>query len=199
MTSGATGSIEWLAEAPHLAIVVFPTANSKLVNVENAAFPPSLVMAASGGAIWFGDTAVDTVVRIDVATGVKQKITLPDPAAPVTREMIEAARTRDLAVAREQAERDRIEATYRPANVPARLPAFENLVAADGGELWVQGSSIGRAAEGRYVVLSASGTLIARVSVPAGFRITEVGRDYVVGVHRDDDGVEIIRVYALTR
>jgi hypothetical protein len=113
--------------------------------------------------------------------------------------MIEAARTRALAVAREQAERDRIEATYRPANVPARLPAFENLVAADGGELWVQGSSIGRAAEGRYVVLSASGTLIARVSVPAGFRITEVGRDYVVGVHRDDDGVEIIRVYALTR
>ena len=40
---------------------------------------------------------------------------------------------------------------------------------------------------------------MARVSVAPGFRLTDVGRDYIVGIHRDSDGVEAVRVYALSR
>jgi hypothetical protein len=65
--------------------------------------------------------------------------------------------------------------------------------------LWVQGPAASRAALARYVVLSANGSPIARLAVTAGFRVTDVGRDYVVGIHRDDDGVETVRAYALTR
>jgi len=117
----------------------------------------------------------------------------------VTRESVDEARTRELAEARDQAARDRVEARYSAPNLPTRLPAFEALVPGAGGELWVQSPAANRAAPARYVVLSVSGIPIARVSVAAGVRVTDVGRDYIVGVHEDEDGVESVRVYTLTR
>jgi len=197
--STGTGSIQWVAEAPDLSIVVSATGNQKLGTVEITAFPASLATAASGSAIWFGDTAADTIVRVDAATGTRQKVTLPDPPAALPRELIDAARARALAEARDQAERERVATTYSAPNLPTHLPAFEALVPGAGGEVWVETPAGGRATEKRYVVLSPSGSPIARVSVAAGFRVTEVGRDHVVGVYRDDDGIESVRVYALTR
>jgi hypothetical protein len=113
--------------------------------------------------------------------------------------LVDAARTRELATASDQAARDLVEAKYSSTNLPAHLPAFQALVPGAEGELWVQVPAVSRIAQGQYVVLSASGSPVARVSVAAGFRVTDVGRDYVVGVHQDGDGVETVRLYALTR
>jgi hypothetical protein len=197
--SGAAGAIEWLAEAPDLAVLVVPTGSQKMVNVVEAAFPPSFAVVASGSSIWFGDTAADTIVHVDVAAGARKTVKLPDPAPPIPADWVTAARTSELAAARNQAERALVEAKYSPPNLPTSLPAFESLVAAVEGELWVQAPAPSRGAPARYVVLSTGGSPIARVSVPAGFRVMDAGRDYVVGVHLDDDAVETVRVYALAR
>lgn len=198
--AAGAGSVQWLEEEPDLAVFVYnPAGNQKLVTIVVPAFPPSLAMAVSGSAIWLGDTAVDTIVHVDAATGDRTTIKLPDPPAPVTRAVVDAARTRELATARDQAARDLVEAKYSSTYLPAHLPAFQALVPGADGELWVQRPADSRAAQARYVVLSPSGIPVARVSVAEGFRVTDVGHDYVVGVHRDGDGVETVRAYALTR
>ena len=49
-----------------------------------------------------------------------------------------------------------------------------------------------------WLVLDPAGKPKASVLVPPGFRITEVGPSYVLGVHTDADGVETVRLYQLT-
>ena len=85
------------------------------------------------------------------------------------------------------------------ATMLERLEAQERRSKPSDDELWVQSPGASRNAPARYVVFSRSGSRIALVSVPAGFRVTDIGRDYVLGVHRADDGVETVRVYALSR
>ena len=54
-------------------------------------------------------------------------------------------------------------------------------------------------AASRYLVVDAQRIARAWVTVPAGFRVSEAGVDYVVGVHEDDDGVETVQLYRLVR
>ncbi|MEZ4457182.1 MAG: hypothetical protein R2882_11630 [Gemmatimonadales bacterium] len=112
---------------------------------------------------------------------------------------MDGARTADLAEARDALATALIEATYSPNNLPANLPAFETLVAAGTGEIWVERPAQRRGEPVQYVVLAQTGVPIARVQLPEGVRVTDAGRDYVVVVHRDEDGVETVRVYRLVR
>jgi hypothetical protein len=41
--------------------------------------------------------------------------------------------------------------------------------------------------------------MVGTLEVPSSFSILEVGTDYVLGVHTDQFGVEIVEVYTLTR
>ncbi len=117
----------------------------------------------------------------------------------MTADVVAEARAREVELVRDQATRDLVETKYSATYLPRHLPAFQALVPGTSGELWVQVPDANRAAPARYVVLSANGSPIARVAVATGFRVTDVGRDYVVGVRRNADGVETVRIYALTR
>ena len=61
--------------------------------------------------------------------------------------------------------------------------------AGPGGELWVQEAAADATDAVRYLVLGANGAPRAWVN----------GLEHVVAVHKDDDGVESVRVYRLTR
>lgn len=196
----ASGVVEWLAQIPDFPVFVYnPSPAQKMVSVGVPAFPPGMVTVASGRVIWLGDSATDSLMMIDVTTGTRKVVRLSDRPAPLTKDVVDAARTRELATARNQSERDAVELKYSARLLPDRLPAFERLVAGSAGELWVESATGSRVAPMRYVVVSANGILLARVAGAAGFTVTDVGRDYVVGVHRDDDGVETIRLYSLSR
>jgi hypothetical protein len=196
----ATGGVEWLAEAPDLSIIIHsPDIKQKQVEVTPAAFPSSFAMAASGPAIWFGDTAAGELVKIDAASGIRTTIQLPDAPAPLTKGIVDASRKREIDAARDQASRDVVEVKYSARHLPKRMPVFQALVAGMDGELWVQRFAPSRAGPTQYVVLAANGQVVARVAVASGFRVTDVGHNYVVGVHKDDDGVESVLAYTLTR
>jgi hypothetical protein len=198
--SSAAGTVAWLAEKPDMSVFVESIeGNQKQVSVTPTAFPSSLAMAASGPSIWLGETSGQELVRIDAATGTSMTINLPDAPAPLTQEVIDASRKRDIDVARSQASRDRVELKYSARYLPKHLPAFQSLVAGTSGELWVQRFTPDRAGPAQYIVLAASGRALARVTVPPGFRVSDVGQNYVVGIHKDAEGVETISAYTLTR
>ena len=196
----ATGTVEWLAEQPDLSLFVYnPAGNQKLVSIVITAFPASFAAVASGTTIWLGDTGTGELVKIDAATGARSAIRLPDASPRLSKAIVDAARKGELEGARDQASRDMVEAKYSARYLPKRLPAFETLVAGPGGEVWVQRFALSRNDPAQYAVVTPNGQVLARVSVPPGFRVTDIGHDYVVGVHKDGDGVETVRAYTLTR
>ena len=49
------------------------------------------------------------------------------------------------------------------------------------------------------MVISPDGSEVGRIEVPAGLELVQVTSYSVVGLHRDDLGVESVRVHLLTR
>ena len=198
--SDGKGRVEWLGEAPDIALFVYdPSGNQKMVSVEPAAFAPVFNTAVAGSSIWFGDMAADSLFHVDANTGNKEIVRLPDPPASLSPGLVDTARTEALAPLRDSAARALTQEQYRGPNLPSHLPAWEDLIPGPDGELWVQMPAVRPREQVRYVVLSSHGIPIGRVVFPGGYRVWDAGTDYVVGVHRDDDGVETVRVYSLAR
>lgn len=134
----------------------------------------------------------------------------PGPARAVTtvelrlaQEAAEEARRRSLDIAGTAA-RGAVTAVRRPSNAetgpPHRSthPHFDGLVIDATGHIWVRESAIGSATRS-WLVFDPDGIWLGAMSIPAELRITDIGRDYVLGVHRDELGVETVRLYRLDR
>ncbi|MEE2897432.1 MAG: hypothetical protein VX815_03095 [Gemmatimonadota bacterium] len=52
---------------------------------------------------------------------------------------------------------------------------------------------------GEWLVISPDGSEVGWIEVPAGLELVQVTSNSVVGLHRDDLGVESVRVHLLTR
>ncbi len=92
----------------------------------------------------------------------------------------------------------------RPSNadteVPYRAthPFFDALLIDATGHVWVREPSVGSGTRS-WLVFDPSGIWLGTISVQANLKITDVGRDYVLGVYRDELGVESVRLYRLDR
>jgi hypothetical protein len=75
---------------------------------------------------------------------------------------------------------------------------LERLVGGASAELLVQAFAGRARPPALYLVVTTTGVM-AKLEVPAGFRIHELGPAYVVGVYRDADDLEYIRLYRLRR
>jgi hypothetical protein len=197
----AGGSVEWIAESPSSGVFVHnPTGNIKEAMVGIVGFSPNFMHTVSGASVVYGDPATDTIT---IQAGDQRRVArLPIPKRPITRAMAEAARDRELAQLSPSAgEKGRawVVARYDAKNLFKDLPLFSDLGSGPDGEIWVEEYTATKQEPCRYLVLDASGTARAWVSVPAGFRIAEAGRDYVAGIQVDADDVETVRVYALHR
>lgn len=83
--------------------------------------------------------------------------------------------------------------------VPERIPAFERLLVDDGGNLWVQRTAWPGAVPPEWDVYDGDGKALGTVRMPAGFRATHIGGDFVLGVWTGEDGVEYVRMYGLAK
>ena len=84
-------------------------------------------------------------------------------------------------------------ATLLPrAPYPGHLPAFADIVAGADATIWVQRSGLLEGLPGdqtlQWSVLDAEGAWLGDLTVPAGFRPTDVGRDWVLGLRNVDGG-----------
>ena len=97
--------------------------------------------------------------------------------------------------------RDRFEAFLASDLAPATLPPFKSLELQEGGRVWMEAYDPGREADGpsRWIVADSAGRggLVGIVELPPGFEPYDIGADYVLGVWRDEFGIEYVRVYDL--
>lgn len=86
---------------------------------------------------------------------------------------------------------------YREMPLPDRLPAWNSLVIADGGEIWARRFAIRGAETVVRDVFEADGSFLGQVVGPAGFRIQHIADERVTVISTDDLGVERVEVYEL--
>lgn len=82
---------------------------------------------------------------------------------------------------------------------PKRFPYWGTALVDKVGNLWISGPATGVRAPVEWSVFDRTGRRLAGVTMPTGFGPKDIGTDYVLGVMRDELGVETIRMYALER
>jgi len=193
------GEVTWLGDFRSAAIFVHnPTGDFKQAAVGPVAFPPWLRSATGGGQIWIGDSGSDSLVVVRSRDLSRFVVRVPFPARTPGKALVDAARDRELGPNPTPHTRSFTDAKYGK-HLPQRLPSFESLQAGPQGELWIQEYAGDRPLPTQYVVLDTTGRPKARVAVPGGSRVREVGTDYVILVHEDRDGVESVRLHRLAR
>ena len=82
---------------------------------------------------------------------------------------------------------------------PTTLPAFRALAVQEGGRVWVEEFRMPADALGpsTWHIYDLDGRDLGEAVLPAGFRPHSITRDEIIGVWRDDLGVEYLHVYAL--
>lgn len=83
---------------------------------------------------------------------------------------------------------------------PETYPAYAPEIHVDGERnVWVRESSRPGSSHAAWSVFSAEGALLGSLAMPAGLHVMEIGGDYVLGVERDEMGVEYVKKVRLHR
>ena len=118
---------------------------------------------------------------------------------PLTADMIEAYTAERVAGVRGESQRRRLE-EYLSANPwPENLPAFREMRIDRRGNLWVEDYPAPGTSMNFWSVFDVEGFFLGRVTMPAEFSPLDIGPDYVLGVWRDADDVEHVRMYELVK
>ncbi len=79
------------------------------------------------------------------------------------------------------------------------MPAFDNLIVDSEGNLWVSASRHHGDRTVQWDVFDAEGIWLGVVRGPDGFRVTDIGSDYLLGLWKDDLEVEHALLYELIK
>ncbi|MEE8134428.1 MAG: hypothetical protein V3T56_05195 [Gemmatimonadales bacterium] len=79
------------------------------------------------------------------------------------------------------------------------MPAYEEFTVDSEGNLWVADARRPNTPTPSWNVFDREGVWLGRVEGPTGFRVTEIGGDYVLGLWRDEVEVEHVMLYALEK
>ena len=96
--------------------------------------------------------------------------------------------------------RSRRRRQYEQMAFPSTLPTFESLVLGKDGVLWVEefNPAGSPSDESHWSVYDQRGHRLGQVAMPPLFRPFEIGQDYVLGVWKDDVGIEYVQLYDVT-
>jgi len=142
--------------------------------------------------------------RVFDSTGQLERIVrVSSQPEPVSSSSFQAELERRIANAAPDMQAE-IRRQYESMPVPASVPAYTSTLVGASGEVWMEhfrpaydgGAPVPDEAS-YWTVFDREGTVVATVRLPPGFDLRQIGREEVVGVHRDDLGVEYVWVLAI--
>ena len=157
-------------------------------------------VAVGGTLAWYGHSSDFELVGHDRTGSVRRIVRMNRTPKAVTQEE----------VAESQAEVEKsLEGMSGPAverfletEFASTHPVHGMLMSDETGSLWVQRYRNRFALDpgpGEWDIFDAEGRLTGYLTIPNEFRITEIGGQFVLGVHSDALGVETVRMYRLLR
>jgi hypothetical protein len=195
-----SADVHWLGQFPGVTFFAYPLPNvAARVGLARYSYGPQPVYAVSEERVWIGDSGRNEITVYDAWGSRVAVLRVPGMPRRFDRAAIARVKARELAAASNDDELARIEAHHGAGIRPRIAPFFSRFVPGTGGEMWVELYREDPARLSRFVVFSATGKHIASASGPASVRFFEVTRDRAAGVVTDENGVERVVVYALSR
>ncbi len=90
-----------------------------------------------------------------------------------------------------------VELRLASAVFPKKVPAFQRILVDPSGRIWAQDYLRASHIPLSWTVFDRNGKMLGVVRVPVGFRVFEVGNDYILGRLRDARGQAHIQLYRL--
>lgn len=123
---------------------------------------------------------------------------LPMPMRPLSGSEVARLRAEALEGANPQ-RRAFVEAIFADGAVPEHYPAFTSVLPDGEEQLWFEALELEPPPARRYSVVSIGGEWVAEIFMPPAFEPLTIGPDWVLGIHRDEDGVQRVMRYGLER
>jgi hypothetical protein len=164
------------------------------------AFSPHAQNAIGADRIYVGDNDTTFISAFTLDGKPQGTITVAEKAVPVTAQALDAYRKATLdAIGNNAQRRAQFERGSNEVPKPKRFPYWGTALVDKAGNLWVSAPMTGYSSPLEWSVFNRAGRRIASITMPAGFTPKDIGADYVLGVARDDNGVESVRKYSLAK
>lgn len=128
-------------------------------------------------------------------TTVSRVLGIERPLAP---EAVDRLREYYLSFATTVEQRQRVSDLFEGHPLPETIPPFESIRVDPAGRVWVARYKVTPDDESTWYVFSSEGRLLGRASLPVGLSVHEIGRDFVLGVLRDELDVPFVVRVPLT-
>ena len=168
--------------------------------VSPSAYPlgRSTKYAVSGDRLWVADTETGEVTQYDSEGRKVSAFVVPIARRAIDTTLVRRLRSSLLSDAMNWNDRARIDAAYA-FPIPPFAPRFSRLLPGPNGEMWIEIFQENPGAQRRFVVLGPDGKSIGNATIPPTVVPFEIGGDYVLGVRKDEEGLEHIVQYELRR
>jgi hypothetical protein len=154
--------------------------------------------AVSGERFFFGSGDAWEIEAHDVTGTLLRLIRYDRPPVPVTGEHV-SEYVDDFVANFPTENQARMRQLLAEIPVPETFPPYGGLAADLLGYLWVADYDPPGDVHSAWTIFDRDGAVSGRVMAPQGFSVLEIGGDYILGVYRDDMGVEYLRQYSLQR
>lgn len=156
-------------------------------------FSPHEQKAVGADRVYVGDNDSTIIRAFDLTGKPLGAFTVADKARPVTPADLEAYRQSQLEWStRNREPRQVFDQRWSAGPKPKRHPYWNSAIVDKTGVLWISVAD-------SWSAFDRDGKRLAATAMPARFTPKDVGIDYVLGVQRDEDGVETIAMYSLRR
>jgi hypothetical protein len=163
-------------------------------------FGRQTVAAVRGARVYVATGDRYEIASYETGLGLRALIRADRPALGVTRRDIDDYRRTLVTLGGDAMARRREEKALDDAPYPERMAPLTGLVADADGNLWAEEAR--RPGDDRgseWTVFGPDGAARGTVRLPAGLAVKQIGRDWILGVAVDEDEVEHVRLYRLTR
>jgi hypothetical protein len=170
---------------------------------------PKPLLAAHGGRVYIGESMTPRIRVVDAQGAQIAEIGWqPDPPPPLDATLRAVI---DSAVAGQPTDAQAVmREGFATAPPPTGLPVIGGMIVDSEGFVWIRpydpfvhayavGGLSRSGPGGRWLVFAPDGARVAEVEAPADVEPVSITRDALVGIHRDELGVESVQVYALER
>jgi hypothetical protein len=121
------------------------------------------------------------------------------PPVAVTEEHLRLDGERRMAQAGSDERRRAMSSVLDEIPVPETFPAYQKVLIDEEINIWVREYTLPGAAQATWAVFDSTGVLLGRLAAALRFEPYDIGSNYVLGLWRDADDVEHVRMYELVK
>jgi hypothetical protein len=165
----------------------------------DAFFPRFTHRRAAGDLVHLGNNDTYELRRYRLDGTLTDLIRVSGTPVPVTNDHVQMEIERRLDAVGSDEERESLGKTLSQIPVPETFPAYEDVEIDVEGNVWVHEFTKPGDAQATWAVFDSTGLLLGGLVAPPRFEPHDIGSDYIVGIWRDDDGVEHVQLYDLIK